>query len=150
MPMPRPINSQFDRSLSPAAARRGNQASGAAICWPSSRSTMSVSSPKLTCRARPLSVSRPGTPGLSSEVLMPCLLHHRTPRGHDLEHDAYLARAAIMRFGKRDWWPKPDLRVCGAGPGMNVRRLVAFVAPEEKSEATLAVDRRHRRHRLLA
>src|SRR6266702_8945360 len=116
MPMPRPISSQFDRSLFLEAIRRGNQASGTVSCRPSSRSIMSVSSLKLTLRARPLSVSRPGAPALSSEVLMPCLLHHRTSRGHDLKHNANLPRAAIMRLGERDRWSKPDLRVCVAGP----------------------------------
>src|SRR6266568_3277987 len=116
MPMPRPISSQFDRSLFLEAIRRGNQASGTVSCRPSSRSMMSVSSLKLTLRARPLSVSRPGAPALSSDVLMPCLLHHRTSRGHDLKHNANLPRAAIMRLGERDRWSKPDLRVCVAGP----------------------------------
>ncbi len=34
------------------------------------------------------------------------------------------------------------------GPGMNVRRLVAFVTPEKESEATLVQNSRHRRLRL--
>src|SRR5205823_9110569 len=69
---------------------------------------------------------------------LPILLHHPTLRGHDLEHVAQLARAAVVQLGERHRRPEPDLGVGLARPGVDVRRLGAFVAPEEESESTVA------------
>src|SRR2546421_495679 len=82
--------------LNPSARR--------ALPAPSCLGGLLVSSPKLTCRTRPLSVSRASAPVLRSEMFMPCLLHDRTPRGHDLEYDSKLAGTAIVRLGERDGW----------------------------------------------
>src|SRR5262245_10905236 len=104
---------------------------------------ISVSSPKPTARARPLSFSRMAALGLRSEVLTPGLLHDRTILPYDLENHSNLSRAAIVRFGQRDWRSEPYLGIGVAGPGVDVRRLVAPVAPKVEPKTLLVQNGRH-------
>src|SRR5262249_10514695 len=135
MPRPPAISRQAARSSAVACAKRGYQASGAAMVRPSANSTDKVSSLTATpvAKAARLSAAEERMPTLQQLRLM---LLDQLPDAID-----FLAAEAVAAL--QPYRVEPELRLAVVALNRDVRRLATVTDVEEEVERPAAERRRH-------
>jgi hypothetical protein len=134
IPYPAPMICQFWRCSGVASRSLGYQTRGTVIVRPSARSTLSVSSEKWT--------SRTASPGLGSEIVIPCLQQPSPILENQSLDCAQLARAEaeIPRQGHR---LEPEFGRRLIPIDVNVSRFTKIMTHEVYSVGPAEKNRRH-------